>query len=73
MEDILEKIVKIGSKWQVQSEKGRNMGTYDTKAEAEERLRQVHYFKYANEELSTLNEASYIQMLRNADEKDLAQ
>lgn len=48
---LTEKIVKIGNKWQVQSEKGRNMGTYDTKAEAEERLRQVHYFKYAKEEL----------------------
>ena len=57
MEDILEKIVKIGSKWQVQSEKGRNMGTYDTKAEAEERLKQVHYFKYANEAL--LEAANY--------------
>lgn len=47
-ESLNEKIVKIGSKWQVQSEKGRNMGTYDTKAEAEDRLRQVHYFKYRN-------------------------
>ena len=47
---LTEKIVKMGSKWQVQSEKGRNMGTYDTKAEAEERLRQVHYFKYAKED-----------------------
>lgn len=50
-EDALnEKIVKKGSKWQVQSEKGRNMGTYDTKAEAEKRLQQVHYFKYMNED-----------------------
>ena len=48
-EELDEKIVKKGSKWQVQSEKGRNMGTYDTKAEAEERLKQVHYFKYVNE------------------------
>jgi len=50
--ELMEKIVKIGSKWQVQSENGRNMGTYDTKAEAEKRLQQVHYFKYANEELN---------------------
>ena len=50
-EKLIEKIVKIGNKWQVQSEKGRNMGTYDTKAEAEKRLQQVHYFKYANEDL----------------------
>ena len=46
---INEKIVKKGSKWQVQSEKGRNMGTYDTKKEAEKRLQQVHYFKHMNE------------------------
>ena len=46
-----EKIVKKGSKWQVQSEKGRNMGTYDNKADAEERLRQVEYFKHKNESL----------------------
>lgn len=47
---IIEKIVKKGSKWQVQSEDGsRNLGTYDTKAEAEKRLRQVHYFKHMKE------------------------
>lgn len=45
-----EKIVKKGSKWQVQSEKGKNLGTYDTKKEAEDRLKQVHYFKHVNEE-----------------------
>lgn len=49
--DLIEKIVKVGSKYQVQSEKGRNMGTYDTKKEAEERLRQVEYFKHKNESL----------------------
>ena len=43
-----EKIVKKGNKWQVQSEKGRNLGTYDTKEEAEDRLKQVHYFKHKN-------------------------
>jgi len=47
---INEKIAKKGSQWQVQSEKGRNMGTYDTKGEAEKRLQQVHYFKHKNEE-----------------------
>lgn len=46
-----EKIVKKGSKWQVQSEKGRNMGTYDNKADAEERLKQVEYFKHKNESI----------------------
>lgn len=43
---LIEKIVKLGNKWQVQSKKGRNLGTYDTKKEAEKRLRQVHYFEY---------------------------
>ena len=46
---LVEKIVKIGNKWQVQSEKGRNMGTYNTKKEAEKRLKQVEYFKHINE------------------------
>lgn len=51
-EQLDERIVKKGSKWQVQSEDGKkNLGTYDTKKEAEKRLRQVHYFKHANEEL----------------------
>lgn len=50
-ENLQEKIVKKGSKWQVQSEKGRNLGTYDTKKEAEKRLKQVHYFKNLDESL----------------------
>jgi len=45
-----EKIVKKGSKWQVQSEKGKNLGTYDTKKEAEERLKDVEMFKHMNED-----------------------
>lgn len=49
-EDVfLEKIVKQGSKWQVQSEKGKNLGAYDTEDEAKKRLKQVHYFKNINE------------------------
>lgn len=50
-----EKIVKKGSKWQVQSEKVKNLGIYDTKAEAEKRLKQVHYFKHVNEDNSLEN------------------
>ena len=49
-----EKIIQIGDKWQVQSEKGRNLGTYDNKNEAEKRLQQVEYFKHLNEELDNL-------------------
>ena len=48
-----EKILKVGSKWKVTSEDGsRNFGTYNTKAEAEKRLKQIHYFKHINESLS---------------------
>lgn len=53
-ENLQEKIVKKGSKWQVQSENGKNLGTYDTKSEAEKRLQQVHYFKHMNENASNI-------------------
>lgn len=53
---IVEKIVQLDNgKWQVQSKKGRNLGTYNTKKEAEDRLQQVHYFKHVNEKLSRGN------------------
>lgn len=64
-EALNEKIVKKGTKWQVQSEKGRNMGTFDTKAEAEKRLKQVHYFKHLQEYIETnefeLGAAGYVK------------
>lgn len=43
---IKSKIVKKDNKYQVQSEKGRNLGTYDTKEEAKKRLKQIEYFKH---------------------------
>lgn len=43
---IKSKIVKKDNKYQVQSEKGKNLGTYDSKEEAEKRLKQVEYFKH---------------------------
>ncbi len=40
-------IKKIGGKYVVLSEStGRRFGTYDTKAEAEKRLRQLEMFKH---------------------------
>ncbi len=40
-------IVKRGRKWVVISEKtGRSFGSYDTKKEAEHRLKQVEFFKH---------------------------
>lgn len=42
-----EHIVKVGDKYRLVSKKtGKNLGTYDTKAGAEKRERQVQYFKY---------------------------
>ena len=38
-------VVKIGGKWQVQSKKGKSMGTYDSKDKAERRLAQIESFK----------------------------
>lgn len=49
---IKDSIIKIayitqeGSKYRVNSKKGKNLGTYDTKEEAVKRLRQVEYFKH---------------------------
>ena len=40
-------IKKIGGKYVVLSETtGRKFGTYDTRAEAEQRLRQIEFFKH---------------------------
>lgn len=38
-------IRKEGSKYVVRSEKGKSLGSYPTKAEAQKRLRQVEYHK----------------------------
>ncbi len=56
-------------KWRVYSEKGKNLGTFDTKEDAEKRLKQVHFFKYkkANSnilDLSSLDELSYSAVMR---------
>lgn len=52
---IQSKIVKVNNKYQVQSEKGKNLGTYDTKSEAEERLKQVEMFKHMKSSMSASN------------------
>ena len=38
-------IRKLGKKYRVVSHKGKNLGTYTTKKEATERLRQIENFK----------------------------
>jgi hypothetical protein len=48
-------IKKIKEGYRVVSEKsGRNLGTYKTKDEAKERLRQVEYFKHKGEKSSKM-------------------
>ncbi|MBI2064397.1 MAG: hypothetical protein HYT66_01670 [Candidatus Yanofskybacteria bacterium] len=39
-------IKKQGSKYVVVAESGRKMGAYNTKKEAEKRLRQIEFFKH---------------------------
>jgi hypothetical protein len=38
-------IVRQGNNWQVQSESGKNLGTYKSEGEAARRLEQVEYWK----------------------------
>lgn len=38
-------IIKKKSKYIVRSESGKNMGSYKTKKEAKQRLREIEYFK----------------------------
>lgn len=44
-QQVQETIVKKGSKWEVQSQSGENLGRSDTKAGAVKRLGQVEWFK----------------------------
>ena len=49
-DSIYEKILHKNNKWVVTDHTGeKNLGTYDTKEEAEKRLKQVEYFKHINE------------------------
>lgn len=54
--EVTSKIVKVKDKWQVQSEKGKNLGTYDTKEEAEKRLKEVEMFKHVKKKGSSSEE-----------------
>ena len=65
---IQSKIVKKDNKYQVQSEKGKNLGTYDTKSEAEERLKQVEMFKHMKSKELTMEDVN--KMYENAIHKD---
>lgn len=37
---------QVGKNWVVLSEKGKRLGTYKSKKDAEERLRQIEYLKH---------------------------
>lgn len=54
-------------KYRVLSEKGKNLGTSNTKGEAEKRLRQVEYFKHRDQHGVDDSEAKEID-LRDADD-----
>ena len=51
----LETIRKVKGGYRLYSKSGRNLGTYDTRAGAENREREVQYFKHANEDVSENN------------------
>lgn len=65
---IQSKIVKKDNKYQVQSEKGKNLGTYDTKSEAEKRLKQVEMFKHMKSKELTMENVN--KMYEDAIHKD---
>ena len=65
---IQSKIVKKDNKYQVQSEKGKNLGTYDTKSEAEKRLKQVEMFKHMKSKELTMEDVN--KMYEDAIHKD---
>lgn len=46
---INEVIRKVGGQYRLYSKKGKNLGTYPSRAGAEKREKQVQYFKHANE------------------------
>lgn len=66
-----------GGKYRVLSEKGKNLGTSDTKGEATKRLRQVEYFKHRDEnhaedgliDLRDADDFSYSAIMRQMREK----
>lgn len=63
-------------KYQVQSHKGKNLGTYKTKSEAEKRLKQVEYFKHVDNsnvedciDLTDIDDFSYSAIMRKLRQK----
>lgn len=55
-------------KYRVYSEKGKNLGTYNTREQAKKRLRQIEFFKHkkaaTNIDMSNLDGVSYSAIIR---------
>lgn len=63
-----EHIIKVGDKYRLVSKKtGKNLGTYDSKAGAEKRERQVQYFKHHED--TTMTIPSFKAFMREADDR----
>lgn len=58
------KIVEENGKYCIKSKKNKNLGCYDTRAEAEKRLSQIEYFKKNSDEL----DIRMADMLKNVEE-----
>lgn len=65
-------------KYRVMSEKGKNLGTYDSRSAAQDRLRQVEYFKHRDEskaddkkeiDLTDIDDFSYSAVMRKLRQK----
>src|SRR5574338_294094 len=73
-ESCLQGLVKIarirklpGGKYRVLSEKGKNLGTSDTKSQAVKRLRQVEYFKHHDKSDADDTEEKIIDLTKTTD------
>lgn len=61
------KVVKQDGKYQAQSEDGKNFGTYDTKQEDEDRVKQMEMFKHMNKKASDDQELKQFDMEQEKD------
>ena len=62
--DKKSKVVKQDGKYQAQSEKGKNFGTYDTKQEAEDRVKQMEMFKHMKKNADSENADEYTEVVK---------
>lgn len=65
--EVAAKVVQKGDKWEAQSESGKGFGTYNTKEEAEERVKQMEKFKHMKKSKADI--ASPVQPSQATDEE----